>query len=114
MDLTETGFDFETMVRRAKDDPIGFAGVREELIRQLIDRSARPRELACLQLDLDAARYGVPPGVQSGEEMLDDAAGDCTHERPRSAVERLARASDREARTVRNAFGRRMIDGAMA
>lgn len=71
MDWTNTGFDFEAMARLAKDDPIGFAGVREELIQQLIGQSPRARQLASLQLDLDAARYGVAPGVQSGEQMLE-------------------------------------------
>lgn len=71
MDWTKTGFDFEAMARLAKDDPIGFAGVREELIRQLIGQSPRAPQLASLQLDLDAVRYGVPPGVPSGEKMLE-------------------------------------------
>jgi hypothetical protein len=71
MDWIKTGFDFETMARLAKDDPSGFAGVRQELIRQLIGQSSPASQLASLQLDLDAARYGVPPGVQSGEKMLE-------------------------------------------
>lgn len=71
MDWIETGFDFAAMARLAKDDPAGFAGVREELIRRLIGRSSPTSQLAQLQLELDAARYGVPPGVQSGERMLE-------------------------------------------
>lgn len=71
MEWTKTGFDFEAMARLARDDPSGFAGVREELIRQLIGRSSSASQLASLQLDLDAARYGVPPGVRSGEKMLE-------------------------------------------
>lgn len=69
MDWTTTGFDFESMARLAKDDPTGFAGVRERLIRQLIGQSSPTSQLARLQLDLDAVRYGGPPGVQAGARM---------------------------------------------
>jgi len=70
MDLTELKFDFDTMARLARDDPGGFARYREQLICRLIERSSRSDRLADLQFDIDAVRYGLPPGMRTAEKMI--------------------------------------------
>lgn len=70
MNVTELDFDFDTMAQLARDDPDGFARYREQLICRFIERSSHSDRLADLQLDIDAIRYGLPPGMRTAEKMI--------------------------------------------
>lgn len=64
-----TAFDAEEMRRLATSDPHEFARRREVLLHQLIASSRQPNDIANLQMDLDAARYSVAPGLRTAMRM---------------------------------------------
>lgn len=64
-------FDFEEMARLIRDDPVQFARLREDLIRQHIEKSHQTEYLTQLQMTLDETRYSTQPGLQSGEKLME-------------------------------------------
>lgn len=64
-------FDFEEMARLIRDDPVQFARLREDLIRQHIEKSHQTEYLTQLQMALDETRYSTQPGLQSGEKLME-------------------------------------------
>ena len=62
-------FDFDEMVRLASDNPTEFTRRREALIHQVMATSPQSANLIDLQMDVDAERYGLTPGIRSSERI---------------------------------------------
>ncbi len=68
--MKQADYDYEEMARLYKENPTLFARRREEMIQSHIANSRRPEDLSELQMDLDALRYSVQPGVNSSEKLM--------------------------------------------
>lgn len=62
-------FDFDLMVRLAKENPAEFARKREELLLGAIASFSRPDEGRRAQFEIDMERMRTPPGEQTYAAM---------------------------------------------
>lgn len=71
LDLMDTDFDVDEMLRLAGADPQGFVQRRQGLIGRLLRKSGQPQQFAQCQLELDAVRYCAGPGMPAAASFAE-------------------------------------------
>ncbi|NVO08047.1 MAG: DUF3135 domain-containing protein [Rhodoferax sp.] len=62
-------FDFDVMAQLATCNPTEFVRQRDVLISQFLGKANKSDELAALQMELDANRYGASPGIPATQRI---------------------------------------------